>query len=130
MQAKKKKGEKGDYMNYGHGVYCGCVCQPMMTELEIFKMENDCLVDELVELREQKEALGRKEKAVRNKLLTAMREHHIESFETDSARVSLVEDADYKRVDSEKLKQRYPSAYHACCCYSYKDAYLVLRVKK
>lgn len=117
-------------MNYGQSVYCRCVCQPMMTELEIFKMENDCLVDELVELKKQKEVLERKEKAIRDKLLTAMREHHIESFETDSARISFVEDTNCKRVDSEKLKRCYPSAYHARCYYGYKDAYLILRVKE
>lgn len=62
--------------------------------------------------------------------MATMCEHHIESFETDSAKVSYVESADFIRIDSEKLKRCYPSIYHNCCCYSFKDDYLVLRVKK
>ena len=97
--------------------------------MDFFKMENEPLVDELVKLKAQKDALERKEKAIRNMLMDAMREHHIEAFDTDSARIVYVEDTDVKRIDSEKLKSRYPSAYHNCCTYGFRDSYLLVRVK-
>ena len=125
-------------MECGHGVYCRIertenkcyCCPPPISDFDYFKMQNEPLVDELVDLRAEKDALERREKAIRRKLMERMQEHYIESFETDSATVSYVEDADYKSIDSEKLRSKYPSAYRACCTYKCKDGYLVLRIKK
>lgn len=49
-------------MNYCHNIYCRCVSTGL-SEIDIFKMENECLVDELVELKKQKESIEKKEKA-------------------------------------------------------------------
>lgn len=122
-------------MEYGHGIYCRCVavnqpCCQYLSEMDIFSKENASLVDELVDLKAEKDVLERKEKAIRLKLMERMQEHHIDSFETDTAKVAYVEDSNYRKVDSEKLRSKYPSAYHACCTYGYKDSYLILRVKK
>lgn len=103
---------------------CRYIC-----EMEIFTRENEPLVEELAELRAEIKALQGKEKAIKDTLLDQMCNHHITSFETDSAKVLFVEDSNYKTVNSEKLKKQYPSVYYACSTYHYKDAYLIMRLK-
>lgn len=110
---------------------CNCkhCFQPAISEYDQFVIENQDLVNELVDIKFQIEAIKRKETSIRNELLNKMQRHHISRFETVDASVTAVADSTYSRIDSAKLKNKYPSAYHACYEFGYKDSYLVLKVK-
>ncbi len=99
------------------------------TELDIFLQENEGLVRDLLKIKKQKERLDKKDKNIREKLLEAMNEHHIKSFETATARVYYAEDCNFNRVNTQKLQKYYPSAYAACVESGYRDGYLVFRKK-
>lgn len=116
-------------MECGQCICCKCM-NMKISEMDLFKMENTPLVDELVILRKEKYALEQKEKAIKDILKKRMNEHHIDSFETDSARISYVNDSNCMRVDSEKLKHEYPSVYYACSEHYYKDSYLIVKEKR
>jgi hypothetical protein len=106
---------------------CRCCCNAL-TEQELFLIDNLPIADELVKIKIQKDALEAKEKALRNKLLTNMNEHHIERVEFPSCTVIAVEDSNFNKVDTTKLKKQYPSTYYACAVSGYKESYLILRV--
>lgn len=100
-----------------------------MCEMEMFTRKNSPLVEELAEIKAKKEALEKKEKAIKNTLLFEMQRHHIKSFETETARVNAVDDCNVEKVNSKKLKAMYPSAYYQCCESGYRDGYLIVRMK-
>lgn len=99
------------------------------TELGVFLQENEELVRELLKIKKQKERLDRKDKATRQKLLEAMNEHHIKSFETENASVHYIESCNYSRVNTQKLQKYYPSAYAKCVENGYREGYLTFEKK-
>lgn len=108
---------------------CYCKCGIELSEYQIFCLDNEPIVEELVDIKRQKEVLEAKEKALRNKLLNGMNKHHIERMEYPTCSILAVEDSNFNRVDTSRLKKHYPSAYHDCLLKGYKDSYLVLRLK-
>ncbi|MFA9375569.1 MAG: hypothetical protein ACERKZ_02330 [Lachnotalea sp.] len=107
---------------------CGC-CSQSMSEYEIFELYNQGLINDLINVKKQKEALELRERELKNILLNRMNEHRISRISTESFDIRKVEDCNFERINTAKLKKAYPKAYYACTDSGYRQSYLTVSVK-
>lgn len=89
---------------------CPCIVKEE-NALAVFQTKAVNVIQNMVQLLQQKKALEEKEKTVREELTAAMDAFGIKSFENDSLKVTFKAASVRSGVDSKALKAKFPEVY-------------------
>ena len=99
------------------------------TALETFKNGQSAIIQKISDLVLTKKQLEEEEKQLKEKLKVAMEKCNIKKFESDILNITYVEETTSKRIDSGKLKKKYPDIAEECSRTSKKSAYVKITIK-
>lgn len=108
---------------------CSCIVKEENV-LAIFQTKAVNVIQNMVQLLQQKKALEEKEKVVREELTAAMDAFGIKAFENDALKVTFKAASVRSGVDSKALKAKFPEVYQAVQTETPVKASIAISLKK
>jgi len=99
------------------------------TALQVFQQGQMSVLHEIVNIVNQKKKLEEQEKELKEKLKEAMEKFNIKKFESDILNITYVAESTATRIDSTKLKKKYPEIAAECSKSTKTSAYVKVTVK-
>lgn len=97
--------------------------------IQVFEQGQMAVIQKIADIVTTKKQLEAQEKELKEKLKEAMEKCNIKKFESDILNITYVAATTATRIDSSKLKKKYPDIAAECSKTSNKSAYVKVSVK-
>ena len=108
---------------------CGSAIFDEETGLQVFQQSHLATLNAIASLTAHKKAIEEQEKEMKAALYSAMLQFGLKKFESDVLNLTLVEPTTETRLDSAKLKKKYPDIAAECSKPNSKAGYVKITLK-